>query len=83
MANVLEKLKNEMETKARLNTITQQFNDYCTSPKPDSHGVCFQDVYLVDDWNEAEPSPENNCYVILPYKFKISASDFEGKYLSF
>ena len=32
-------------------------------------GVCFQDVYLNDDWQITDKSPFNDCYVMVEYKY--------------
>ena len=41
---------------------------------PISCGVAFADKYLDDDWNEAEPSPTNNCYTLIRYPLQIDES---------
>ena len=46
---------------------------------PLNNGLCFEETYVDDNFNPQDSSPMNNCYIYLPYKFKLEKEDMVGK----
>ena len=56
--------------------LTKLFKSVASTPKPQSHGINFEDVYLNDNFEICERSPDNNCYVKVPHQYNLSEEDF-------
>ena len=51
------KLKHDYDTDRKMTTLTNVFAQDYEKKKPKSQGLCFQDVYLNDDWFPAPMIP--------------------------
>ena len=56
--------------------LTKLYSLKCSTRKPKSRGICFLDVYVDENWTEAEKRPSNNCYISLPHFINITQEMF-------
>ena len=83
ICDVLVSLRKEFDSEKSMESLTKSYVNACTSPKPASQGLNFEDVYLDNSFEIKERKLENDSYVRIPHSYKILAKYFENKRYSF
>ena len=83
ICDVLVSLRKEFDSEKSMESLTKSYVNACTSPKPASQGLNFEDVYLENAIEIKERKPENYCSVRIPHFYKILAKDFDYNRYSF
>ena len=75
LADVVQKLKRQLTSRAGLRATTVTFLMKCCTPKPMSRGIAFVGKYIDENWEPKNPSRESNCYCRVGYKFEVTEAD--------
>ncbi len=79
MADVCQRVKKRMSQEGPLRRITVEYLKKCSTPKPKRRGICFLDAYIDGNWEETAASPDNDCYLRVGYKLRVSDNDCKGE----
>ena len=82
IADMLISLKRNFDHPFYTDELTKLFQKPCQTEFPVSQGVCFEDLYLDDEWNVRPNSPLNNCCLQTPYVVNVTEEDVTIKSLT-
>ena len=69
VADMLVQIRKSWECEHNIKALSKLFLVEWDSPMPKSNGVCFDDVYVTDQWELQPKGPHRNCYLKLNYDF--------------